>query len=206
MPVDFTLYLITDRKQTKLPLTQAVRLALEGGVRAIQVREKDLTVRELLELARELRQVTREFQAKLFINDRIDIAVAVSADGVQLGHQSIPPAAARRVVGRDMLIGVSTHNIQEAKAAEDGGADFITFGPIFYTESKAIFGPAVGLECLKSVKGSVCIPVFGLGGIKSGNAEQVMSCGADGISLISAIFGAEEIWKAAEQFVRLTAS
>jgi thiamine-phosphate pyrophosphorylase len=203
--VDFTIYLITDRKQTKLPLPEAIRLALKGGVRAIQLREKDLPVRELLELARQVRAVTNEFNAKLFINDRVDVAVAVDADGVHLGHQSMPPGAVRRIVGRNKLIGVSTHNILEARAAQEGSADFITFGPVFHTPSKAGFGDAVGLEYLKSAKKAVSIPIFGLGGIKSGEVGQVLSYGADGVSMISAIFGAEDIQKAAEAIVSLAA-
>jgi thiamine-phosphate pyrophosphorylase len=201
MTVDFKLYLITDRKQTRLPLPDAVRLALEAGVKAIQLREKDLPVRELLALAVELRSLTREFGAKLFINDRADIAVAVEADGVHLGHASIPPEAVRTVAGNDMLIGVSTHTLLEARAAEAGGADFITFGPVFFTPSKAHFGTAVGLEYLKSVRKEVKIPIFGLGGIKSGSLKQVLSYGADGVSLISAIFGADDIRTAARSII-----
>lgn len=204
MPVDFKVYLITDRTHTRLPLPQAVRLAIEGGVRAIQLREKDLPVRDLLDLARELRKITRGSGASLFINDRVDIAVAVDADGVHLGQKSMPPKAARRVLGREKLIGVSTHTIVEAKEAEAGGADFITFGPVFFTPSKACFGAAVGLECLKSTKKSVSIPIFGLGGIKSGEINQVLQYGADGVSMISAIFGADDIRKAAEEIVAKT--
>ena len=159
LAVDFKLYLITDRKQTKVPLPEAVRLALQGGVRAIQLREKDLPIRELLSLAQDLRSLTKECSAKLFINDRVDVAVAVDADGVHLGHQSMPPEAVRRIVGNRMLIGVSTHTTEEAKAAEAGGADFITFGPVFFTPSKSIFGNPVGLECLKEAKESVKIPL-----------------------------------------------
>ena len=114
MPIDFMLYLITDRKQTKLPLPEAVRLALKGGVRAIQIREKDMPVRELLALARELRSLTNQFGAKLFINDRVDVAVAIDADGVHLGHDSMPADAVRKIVGPTMLIGASTHNLDEA--------------------------------------------------------------------------------------------
>ena len=201
MPVDFKLYLITDRKNTKLPLPEAVRVALQGGVRAIQLREKDLPVRELLELARKLRELTLDFGAKLFINDRVDVAIAVDADGVHLGHQSMPPEPVRRILGKGKLIGVSTHNIVEAKEAEAGGADFITFGPVFFTPSKANFGAAVGLEYLKSAKNRINIPIFGLGGIKSGNLREVFRFGADGVSLISAIFGAQDIRKAAEAIV-----
>ena len=201
MKLDFKLYLITDRKQTKVPLPDAVRMALQGGVRAIQLREKDLPVRDLLDLSHELRKLTRQFGAKLFINDRVDVAVAVDADGVHLGHQSMPPEAVRKIVGRDRIIGVSTHNILEAKAAEAGGADFITFGPVFFTPSKAIFGDAVGLEYLKSASSAVLIPIYGLGGLKSGNIKQVIAYGAYGVSMISAIFTADDIQKAAETAV-----
>lgn len=204
LAVDFKLYLITDRKQTKVPLPEAVRLALRGGVKAIQLREKDLPVRELLSLAQELRAVTSEFGAKLFINDRVDVAVAVDADGAHLGHQSMPPEAVRKIVGDRMLIGVSTHTIEEAKAAEAGGADFITFGPVFFTQSKSTFGSPVGLEYLKNAKKCIKIPLFGLGGIKSGNAMQVFRSEADGIAMISEIFGADDIQRAAEDVISVS--
>ncbi len=202
MPVDFKLYLITNRKQTKPPLHEAVRLALEGGVRAIHLREKDLPIRELLSLAREIRAITTEFKAKLFINDRVDIAVAVEADGVHLGHESMPPEAVRKVVGKRMLIGVSTHSVDEAKAAEKGGADFVTFGPVFATPSKLQYGAPAGIGALKMVRQQTTIPVFGLGGIKPDNLREVMSAGADGIAMISAIFGDEDIRAAAKDIIR----
>lgn len=198
MAVDFKLYLITDRHASPLPLPQAVRLALEGGVRAVQLREKDLPIRELLALAQELRIITREFGAKLFINDRVDVAVAVKADGIHLGTQSIPASAARKVVGKDMLIGVSTHGKEEARMADAWGGDFITFGPVFSTPSKARYGPPVGLEAMRGVKSVLKLPVFGVGGIKSGNVERVLEAGADGIAMISAILAADDIKKAAE--------
>ncbi len=202
LAVDFNLYLITDRKQTKLPLHIAVRLALEGGIRAVHLREKDLPVRELLSLAREIRAITSEFNARLFINDRLDVAVAVDADGVHLGRQSMPPEAVRKVVGRRMLIGVSTHSLDEARTAETGGADFVTFGPVFATLSKAPYGIPVGTDALRAVKKQIGIPVFGLGGIKHENLREVMNAGADGIAMISAIFGAEDVRAAAEMMVR----
>lgn len=201
MAIDFKLYLITDRKQTKLPLPEAVRLALKGGVRAIQLRERDLPVRELLALAQEIRTLTREFHAQLFINDRVDVAVAVDADGVHLGHQSIPPEAARKIVGRKMLIGVSTHNLEEAQAAEQGGADFITYGPVYLTPSKAGLGVPVGPESIKNIVNSINIPVYCLGGIKSGNIDQVLSYSAYGISMISEIFASDDIESKAREIV-----
>ncbi|MGE5809682.1 MAG: thiamine phosphate synthase [Nitrospirota bacterium] len=199
MSVDFKLYLITDRKQTRMPLPDAVRLALKGGVRAVQLREKDLPIRELLALALELRMLTGEFGAKLFINDRVDVAVAVEADGVHLGHQSMPPEAVRKIVGRKMLIGVSTHNREEALSAEKNGADFITFGPIFPTPSKMKYGAPVGTDSVVELKKNVHVPVFGLGGIKTENVREVLKAGTDGVAMISAIFAAEDIQKAAEE-------
>jgi thiamine-phosphate pyrophosphorylase len=205
LPVDFKLYLITDRKQVKMPLIAAVRLALEGGVRAVQLREKDLPVRDLLTLSQEMRVLTREFGAKLFINDRVDVAVAVNADGVHLGHQSMPVDAVRKIVGKDMLIGVSTHSLAEAKEAEAGGADFITIGPIFDTPSKAKLGVPVGLNILKELKDDIKIPYSALGGVKSGNLIQVMDAGAFGAALISAILAADDIKKASSKITEAIA-
>jgi thiamine-phosphate pyrophosphorylase len=205
LPVDFKLYLITDRKQAKMPLAAAVRLALEGGVRAIQLREKDLPVRELLQLARELRAVTKEFDARLFINDRVDVASAVNADGVHLGHESMPVNAVRKVVGKDMLIGVSTHSLDEAKEAETAGADFITIGPIFDTPSKAKLGVPVGLDILKKLRCELGIPFYALGGVKSGNIAQVIGAGATGVAMISAIMASEDIKKASSKIIEAIA-
>jgi thiamine-phosphate pyrophosphorylase len=205
LSVDFKLYLITDRKQVKMPLAAAVRLALEGGVRAVQLREKDMPIRELLLLAQELRASTNEFGARLFINDRVDVAIAVKADGVHLGHQSMPVDAVRKEVGSDMLIGVSTHSIEEAKAAESGGADFITIGPIFDTPSKAKLGVPVGLSILKELKNELNIPFYALGGVKSGNIAQVLGAGATGVAMISAIMAAEDINKASSKLIELIA-
>jgi thiamine-phosphate pyrophosphorylase len=203
MIIDFHLYLITDRTKTRLPLAQAVRLALQGGVRAIQLRERDLPTRELLALARELRAATAEFRAKLFINDRVDVAVSVDADGVHLGHQSMPPQAVRKIVGSRMQIGVSTHDPEEAKSAQDGGADFITYGPIYATPSKAGLGDPVGPESINGVVKTVGIPVFGLGGIKNGNIDKVLRNGAFGVSMISEIFASDDIEGKSREIIAL---
>ena len=201
--VDFKLYLITDRKQTAIPLVDAVRLALRGGVRAIQVREKDLPVRELLALCRDVRALTKESGAKLFINDRVDIAVDVGADGVHLGHESMPAAAVRKIVGTDMMIGVSTHSLDEARRAEGEGADFVTFGPIYETPSKMRYGPPVGLEALRDAKRATDIPIFALGGVKGNNIGHVLWAGAYGVGMISAILGAEDIEKRARNITEM---
>ena len=201
MNLDFRLYLITDRHVAKMPLPEAVRQALMGGVRTVQLREKDLPVRELLSLAIELRLIAREFGAKLFINDRVDVAVAVDADGVHLGGQSMPASAVRRIVGNSMLIGVSTHGLEEAKEAAARGADFITYGPVFETVSKAKYGSPVGYNSIVEIKKQVKLPLFALGGVESGNIAQVINAGADGIALISGILAADDIKKAAEDMI-----
>jgi thiamine-phosphate pyrophosphorylase len=152
-------------------------------------------------LAGELRGITSEFKARLFVNDRVDVAVAVDADGVHLGHQSMPVNAVRKIVGSRMLIAVSTHTVQEAQAAEQGGADFITFGPVFMTPSKALYGAPVGPHALKEVKNRIRIPVFGLGGITRSNMHEVMQAGSDGIAMISAIIAAGNVQKASEDIV-----
>jgi thiamine-phosphate pyrophosphorylase len=190
---DFNLYLITDRKQTRGgSLTHAVEAALRGGVKAVQLREKDLSSRGLYEAALEMRSLTARHGARLFINDRIDIALATGADGVHLGGESMPVSAARKVLGKEKLIGVSCHGRESALAAQEEGADFITFGPVFYTPSKARYGEPVGLAALQETAGLLSIPVFALGGIKKQNIAEVMARGACGIALISAIIAAED--------------
>jgi thiamine-phosphate pyrophosphorylase len=196
--VDFRLYLITDRKVAKKPLPEAVREALEGGVKAVQLREKDLPVRELLALARDLRNMTIDFGAKLFINDQVDVAVSVAADGVQLGRESMPVAAARKVAGPKMLIGVSTHSVEEVLAAQRDGADFVVLGPIYETPSKAAYGAPIGLDPLRMAKRKADIPLFAVGGIKGRNIGHVLWAGAYGVAMISGILGAEDVRKAAK--------
>ena len=189
--VDFSLYLITDRHQTSgRDLPAVVEEALEGGMRAVQLREKDLSPRKLLELALTMRELTGRYGAKLIINDRIDIALAADADGVHLGEASIPVDAARLLLGPNRLIGVSCHSREGALAAEQGGADFITFGPVYHTPSKAAYGAPVGVERLAETVELLSIPVFALGGIKRENTPEAMAAGAAGVALISAIIAA----------------
>lgn len=133
---NLSLMLITDRNLCKQSFLHTIKLALKGGAKTIQLREKGIPTHELYCLARELRKVTLEFHANFIINDRIDIALAVEADGVHLGWQSLPFTVVKRLIGSEKLIGISTHSRQEALQARDYGADYITFGPIFNTPSK----------------------------------------------------------------------
>lgn len=202
MKVDFRVCLITDRKAVRGgDVLRAVEEALEGGIRAVQLREKDLSGREMYRLAEAMRAVTAKAGAKLLVNDRIDVALAVGADGVHLGLASIPPADARRLVGPAALVGCSTHNLAEIREAEGGGADFVIFGPVYPTPSKAAFGPPVGVAALKDACAAARIPVFAIGGVTAANAGEVLAAGAHGIALISAVIAAADPRAAAADLV-----
>jgi thiamine-phosphate pyrophosphorylase len=191
--LDFALYVVTDRQLTGgRPLLSVLEAALRGGARAFQLREKDLSPRELYPLAIEMRQLTQTYGARLLINDRVDVVLAVDADGVHLTTTSLPPSVARRLLGPGRLIGVSTHSIAEAQAAADEGADFVVFGPVFYTPSKAPYGQPVGPDALRAVRAAVNIPILAIGGVKKANLDQVLAAGADGIAVISAIISADD--------------
>ena len=192
--VDFRLLLISDRNLLPpgLSLLNGVEQALNGGLPAIQLREKDLPARDLFRLAEQLRDMTRRYGATLLINDRLDVALAVEADGVQLGGKSLPTAAARRILGPNRLIGCSCHSLADAQQAAIGGADFITFSPVYFTPSKAPFGPPQGLAPLQAVCAASPLPVFALGGINLERVPAVLTCGAAGVALISAILAAPD--------------
>ena len=190
---DFSLYLITDRHQTDgRPLTEVVRRSLEGGVRAVQLREKDLSGAELYRLAAELRRLTNDFNARLIINDRPDLALAAEADGVHLGVNSLPLAAARRVLGEGKIIGYSAHSIDEALQAQGDGADFVSFSPVYPTPSKAAYGAPCGVNKLADAAAALNIPVIGLGGISQANITEALSANIQGIAVISAILAAAD--------------
>lgn len=200
--VDFRCYLITDRKQVEnFSLPVAVAKALVGGIRAVQLREKDLDTRDLLKLAYRMRELTNKYNAKLLINDRFDIALAVNADGVHLSQNSMPVDAVRNAVGEKLLIGVSTHSLKEAGVAEKGGADFITFGPVYRTPSKVKYGAPVGLDMLGRVCRKTKIPVFALGGVKMNSIKSIKKAGAHGVSMISEIFRADDIRKRSVELI-----
>ncbi len=202
--IDFKLYLITDRKlfSDKHAFFAAVEAALKAGVKAVQLREKDLPTRELLAMAYGMRELTSEYSAKLFINDRTDIVLCVGADGVQLGQESIPVYAVRKIAGDGFSIGVSTHSLKEACLAQKEGADFITFGPLYQTPSKLKYGEPVGLEALNKVTGEIGIPVFGIGGIRPDTINAVMKSGTHGIAVISGILGEDDTHRAAQHYLK----
>ena len=199
--LNFRLYFVTDRKQTaNRPLADVVHAALDGGVRAVQLREKDLEGRELYTLAERLRALTARYRAQLLINDRLDIALAVEADGVHLGQHSFAVEDARRLLGAGKLIGVSTHSQQEITAAQE--ADFMLFGPVYYTPSKAAYGEPQGLDRLRAAVAHSTVPVFAIGGIKTGRVAEVLETGAHGIAMISALSATPDPAQAARELLR----
>lgn len=192
--IDFDCYLITDRHlvPSGRTLLQTIEITLAAGVRAVQLREKDMSAAELLPLARQLRELTRRYRAKLFINDRVDLALAVAADGVHLGGHSLPVDIVRHLAGPDLLIGVSTHRHEEISRAAEQGADFVTFGPVFITPSKVAYGEPRGIENLAEACRLSPLPVFALGGITVETAPAARQAGAHGIALISAVIAAAD--------------
>lgn len=196
--VDFRLYLITDRAHTQgRPLIAALEATAAAGVRAVQLREKDLTPRERFALAIEAREALPGVQ--VLINDRTDIACAAGLAGVHLTTTSVSPQAARCCLP-DGLIGVSTHTLVEARFAEAMGADFITFGPVFFTPSKAAYGEPRGLEALREVCAAVSIPVFALGGVTPERVPTCLDAGAHGVAAISALLNVPDIAAAVAAF------
>lgn len=196
------IYLITDGSAPAgKDIAGAVEKALQGGVRAIQLREKALDAKGLLKLAKELRALTEGYGARLIINDRADVALLSGADGVHLGQKSIAPVDARKILGEKMLIGVSTHSVDEAVRARDGGADFITIGPVYHTPSKAPYGAPIGAGMIREVKGVADIPTYAIGGIDKDNLKKAVENGADGVAVISAILGSEDVEKSAREMM-----
>lgn len=205
--VDFRLYLVTDRQQTKgRPLLEVIEECLGAGVKAVQLREKDLSATELLALAQPLRERTRRVGARLFINDRVDVALAVEADGVQRGHTSLPVRLMRTVVGNRLLIGASVHSLEEALAAQREGADFLLFGPVYDTPSKRAYGAPHGVEALGRVVEAVSIPVLAIGGITPERVHEVKKSGAHGVAVISAILATERPAEATKAFLEALGS
>lgn len=199
----FPLYLITDpilyEKSQESPLSpgadsqklllEAVGQAMEGGARLIQYRDKKASRREMYETAKRLRRMTSEYGGTLIINDQIDLALAVNADGVHLGQDDLPLWVARKMLGNETIIGISTHTLDEAIGAEAEGADYIGFGPIFKTRTKSDIRTPVGIEAISAIKRRVRIPVYAIGGIEKAHLSPLILAGAEGVAVISALAG-----------------
>ena len=195
--IDYSLYLVTDRLRMRTAtLVEAVEQAALGGCTMIQLREKDIGTGDFYDLALEIKRVTARYAIPLLINDRIDIAMAVGAAGVHIGQSDMPAAIARRVVGRDMLLGVSVSCAKEAKRAAAAGVDYLGVGAMFPTKTKPD-APFVSLEELKKIRRAVSLPIVAIGGIRQENAGLFAPMGINGLAVISAIIGQPDIKQAA---------
>jgi thiamine-phosphate pyrophosphorylase len=202
----FRLYLITDRAASTRPPLEVVEECLGAGLRAVQLREKDLEVRALLALAEPLREATRRHGARLLINDRADVALAVGADGVQRTHASLPVAALRGIAPPGFLIGASTHSTAEARAAATEGADFVVFGPVYDTPSKRRYGPPQGLAALEAAAAAAARTLLAVGGITPERVREVRAAGAAGVAVIGAVYGAAQPADATKAFLDVLGS
>ena len=201
---NFDLYLVTDRTLTHgRDLLWVLERALDGGVKAIQLREKDLSGKQLFILAQRVSQLCHRYQAQLFINDRVDVALAVDAAGVHLAETSMPVPIARSLLGGQRIIGVSIHSLEGAGKAQQEGADFIVFGPVYFTPSKADYGNPQGLDALGKIVATTSLPVYAIGGIKSQNLPETQRVGSRGVAVISAVMSADDPGQAAQQLLAL---
>jgi thiamine-phosphate pyrophosphorylase len=186
------LLIITDRQATRgKPLVETVRMALAGGARLVQLREKDLEGGALFALAQSLAAECARVGARLLVNDRIDVALAAGADGVVLPADSFPTDVARRLLGPTRLVARSTHSAAEVERARHDGCDFVLFGPVYETPSKAAFGPPQGIDALR-VAARFAIPVYAVGGVTAKNASAVFQAVAHGVAVIREAMAAED--------------
>ena len=180
------------------------RAALEGGADALQLREKDRGAAEIYRVAVGVRELLEKSGSKclFLVNDRLDVALACGADGVHLGQEDLPAAAARALLREGMVLGVSAGTVEEALRAQEEGADYLGVGPVFPTPSKPDAGEPLGLEVLRSICEAVTVPVVAVGGINEGNLEKVFEAGAGGIAVISAVSSAQDMLQAVRRLRR----
>jgi len=188
------LYAIADTLgRSDLSFGELAHKLCAGGARMLQLRVKQVSSRAFLAIAREVRDICRQYDCLLIINDRADIALAVNADGVHVGQEDMPLAAARKVLGPDKIIGVSTHEPEQALWAERGGADYIGFGPLFGTNTKATGYTARGLDHLREMRVLVRLPIVAIGGITTERAASALAAGADAVAMISDLVLASDV-------------
>jgi thiamine-phosphate pyrophosphorylase len=199
--INWELYLVTDRELSKIPFYEMIKKAVDGGVTVVQIREKKLSTREFIEEALEVKRIIKEIP--LIINDRVDVALAVKADGVHLGNEDMPVDIARRILGKDFIIGASASSVEEAKEKERMGADYIAVSPVFSTPTKPDAGPPLGLEGIKEMRRVVKVPLIGIGGINKENVLDVIRSGADGVAVVSAIVSSDDPERSAKELREL---
>lgn len=188
--LNWTLYFVTDRRAAEgRSLVGVTRAAIQGGATAVQLRDKSGSTRKMLELGRVVLELTRAAGVPLIVNDRVDLALTLGADGVHVGQDDLPADEVRKLIGPERILGVSVSTLEEARRAVLDGADYLGVGDVFGTPSKLDAGPPIGLERLAKIARAVPLPVVGIGGITEANAASVTQAGAAGVAVISAIVG-----------------
>ncbi len=197
--IDYSLYLVTDRGLARGRSTlEIVSAAVHGGATVVQLREKDCSTRDFIEQALALKEFLKDRGVPLIINDRVDVAQAVKADGVHLGQTDMPLGMAKKILGDSMIIGISAESLQDAVEAENGGADYLGVSPIYATPTKTDTAAPLGLEGLREIRKAVRLPLVGIGGLNRDNAAEVIRSGADGVAVVSAIVAADDPQTAAD--------
>ncbi len=210
MKVNWTLYLVTDSQVIKnRSLIEVVRSAIKGGVTVVQYREKNLPTRLMLEEAKALKDLCIDFGVPFIVNDRIDLALAVDAEGVHLGQDDMPPEIARKILGSSKIIGLTVHNEKELIEAQKSPIDYVSFAPVFATSTKPDHQKPLGVERLKELAEKAKIPAVAIGGINESNIEEVAKAKIEGACVVSAILGSDnpeasarrlkELWTKARQ-------
>ena len=196
----FDLYVVTDSQLSRgRSNAEVARMAYEGGADVVQLRMKNADGGAMLEQANLIRQCADEMCRLFIVNDRVDIAMASGADGVHLGQSDIPLETARRLMGDDAIIGISVDNVEQAVAAEEGGADYVGVGAVFQTSTKPDAMQGVGLGAVFEVRQAVDIPVVAIGGINRGNIQDVIRAGADSAAVVSAVVAQDDVAAAAHE-------
>ncbi len=196
------LYIIVDRDLAgKRSIVEIAAGAIIGGAKAIQLRDKSSTARQMVRTGLELKALTREKSVTLIVNDRLDVALACDADGVHLGQDDLPLKFARKLMGKK-IVGVSTHTLEQALQAQKGGANYISAGPIFSTDLKPDY-PPVALELIQQIRGSIQIPFVAVGGIDMGNVVGVIEAGACNIACCQSVMGAKDIEGATRDLLKI---
>lgn len=202
--LDLSLYLVTDRELSMgRDLAEIVRRAIAGGVSIVQLREKNCSRSEFIALARKLLQVTRPAGIPLIVNDAPDVAVEAGADGIHIGQNDMPAEQVREIVGKKMIIGLSVENAGQASAANRLPVDYLGISPVYSTPTKTDTAPALGLDGVAAVRAATGLPLVGIGGINNKNAGEIISAGADGIAVVSAICSAAQPQEAASRLHRI---
>jgi thiamine-phosphate pyrophosphorylase len=198
--IDYSLYLVTDAELARgRSLRQIVAAAIYGGVTMVQYREKNASTRHMIEEALELCQLCCSYNVPFIVNDRLDVALAVGADGVHLGQDDMPAAVARKLIGPGKILGVSVENVAQAQAALADGADYVGASPIFATPTKTDAPPPMGIEGLQELARGCTLPIVAIGGLNAANAAAVLRAGAAGLAVVSAIVSAEDVERAARE-------